>query len=51
VVALRWWEQQKDSWSEGHAKRVKRWGTEDAKIIAGKAIDQIEAGDITELTC
>jgi len=49
VVALRWWKQQKNSWSEDHAKRVKRWITEDAKSIAGKAIDQIDAGDITEL--
>ncbi len=25
VVALKWWEQQKDSWSDDHAARVRRW--------------------------
>lgn len=49
VIALKWWEQQKDSWSEDHAIRVKRWVIEDAKSIGNIAIDQIDAGHITEL--
>lgn len=48
-IALKWWEQQKDSWSEGHADRVKRWIIKDAKLIGNIAIDQIDAGHITEV--
>ena len=50
VVALKWWQQQKDSWAGDHAKRVKRWITKDSKSIANIAVDQIDAGHITELT-
>ena len=39
IVALKWWEQQKDSWSPDHAIRVKRWLTNDAKAISSLAID------------
>lgn len=49
VIALKWWEQQKDTWSKDHAKRVKRWITEDAKLIGKLAIDQIDTGHITAL--
>jgi len=49
VIALKWWEQQKDSWSEDHAKRVKRWITKDAKLLGDLAIDKIDSGHITEL--
>ncbi|ODS23696.1 integrase [Candidatus Endobugula sertula] len=49
VIALKWWEQQKDSWKGDHANRVKRWITQDAKAIGGLAIDQIDAGHITDL--
>lgn len=49
VIALKWWEQQKDSWTIDHAKRVKRWITIDAKILNKIAIDQIDAGHLTEL--
>lgn len=49
VIALKWWEQQKDSWSDDHKARVKRWITQDTKSIGGLAIDQIDAGHITEL--
>ena len=49
IVALKWWEQQKDSWSDDHKMRVKRWITQDAKSINKIAIDQIDAGHITEL--
>lgn len=49
VVALKWWEQQRGSWSGGHADRVKRWITQDAKAISALAIDQIDAAHITDL--
>jgi len=49
VIALKWWEQQKASWSGDHAIRVKRWVIEDAKSIGNLAIDQIDAGHITDL--
>ena len=39
VVAIKWWEQQKDSWSEDHAARVKRWIIKDAGLIGvGRAL-------------
>ena len=49
IVAMKWWEQQKDSWADDHAKRTKRWILEDSKSIGELAIDQIDAGHITEL--
>lgn len=49
AVAMRWWEQQKDSWSEDHAGRVKRWLIQDAKTLRGLSVDEIDAGHITEL--
>ncbi len=49
IIALKWWEQQKDSWSDDHVIRVKRWLTQDTKSINKIAIDQIDAGHITEL--
>ncbi|MEW7979439.1 MAG: integrase arm-type DNA-binding domain-containing protein [Candidatus Sedimenticola endophacoides] len=49
VIALKWWEQQYDSWTPEHAVRIKRWITEDAKALGELAIDQIDAGHITEL--
>ncbi|SBT17714.1 Putative prophage CPS-53 integrase [Marinomonas gallaica] len=49
VIALKWWEQQKDSWSADHAARVRRWIQNDAKKISELAIDEIDAGHITEL--
>ena len=49
VVALKWWVQQQDSWTDDHAARVKRWIIQDTKSIGGLAIDQIDAGHITEL--
>jgi integrase len=49
IIALKWWEQQKDSWSDDHASRIKRWITQDSKSICKIAIDQIDAGYITEL--
>lgn len=49
VIALKWWEQQKDSWKKDHALKVKRWITQDAKAIGELAIDKIDEGHITEL--
>ena len=49
VIVLKWWEQQKDSWEGDHTNRVKRWITWDVKAIGGLAIDQIDAGHITDL--
>lgn len=49
VIAMKWWEQQKDSWSEDHAARVRRWINNDAGSIGNLAIDQIDSGHITEI--
>ena len=49
VIALKWWKHNKDSWSPDHAARIKRWIIQDAQMIGGLAIDQIDAGHITEL--
>lgn len=49
TVALQWWEQQKDSWSEDHAARIKRWLLVDSKCLGNLHIDSIDAGYITEL--
>jgi len=49
TIALKWWEQQKDSWSEDHAARIKRWLLVDSKSITNLHIEEIDAGHITEL--
>ncbi|MEZ9998862.1 tyrosine-type recombinase/integrase [Vibrio lentus] len=49
VVALKWWEQQKDSWSIDHAARIKRWLLVDTKSICKLHLDEIDAGHITTL--
>lgn len=49
MIAVKWWEQQKDSWSDDHAARVKRWIANDAEAISDLSIDEIDAGHITEL--
>lgn len=49
TIAIKWWEQQKDSWSEDHASRVKRWLLVDSKSICGLHIEEIDAGHLTEL--
>ncbi len=49
TVALKWWEQQKDAWSQDHSARVKRWLVNDCTVIGQLEIDQIDAGHITEL--
>lgn len=49
VVALKWWEQQKDSWSIDHAARIKRWLLVDSKSICKLHLDEIDAGHITSL--
>lgn len=49
TIALKWWEQQKDSWSEDHAARIKRWLLTDSKSINKLHIEEIDAGHITAL--
>lgn len=49
TIAIKWWEQQRDSWSEDHAARVKRWLLVDSESICGLHIEEIDAGHITEL--
>lgn len=49
TIAIKWWKQQKGSWSEDHEKRIKRWLLVDSKILGNLHIDNIDAGHITEL--
>ena len=49
AIALKWWEQQKDSWSADHQARVKRLITIDCKSLSTLIIDKIDAGHITEV--
>jgi integrase len=49
AVAMKWWEQQRESWTTDSANRVKRWITVDSKEIGEIAIDEVDAGHITEL--
>ena len=49
VVGLSWWEQQAPSWSDEHAKKVKRWIAIEMKPIAKLSLDVIDQGHITEL--
>jgi len=36
VIALQWWEQQKESWAKDHQVRVKFWITRDVISISAK---------------
>jgi len=49
AIALKWWEQQKDSWSADHQARVKRLIIIDCKSLSTLIIDKIDAGHITEV--
>jgi len=49
AVALKWWEQQKESWSADHQKRVKRLITIDCKSLSKLNIDDLDEGHMTEL--
>ncbi|MDN3390710.1 tyrosine-type recombinase/integrase [Pseudoalteromonas sp. APC 3691] len=49
TIAIKWWEQQKGSWSEDHEKRINRWLLVDSKSLGNLHIDNIDAGHITEL--
>jgi hypothetical protein len=49
AIALKWWEQQKDSWSADHQAIVKRFITIDCKSHSTLIIDKINAGHITEV--
>ena len=48
-VALAWWEQQESSWTPEHAKKVKRWISEDVKQLAKLRVDEIDQGHITKV--
>jgi integrase len=49
VIALKWWDQQKDAWSTDHQARVKRFITIDCKSLSSLLIEKIDAGHITEV--
>ncbi|MFA0251406.1 tyrosine-type recombinase/integrase [Vibrio sp. 10N.261.45.A4] len=49
AVAIKWWEQKKDSWSEDHAARVRRWIIIDSKSICKLHLDEIDTRHITDL--
>lgn len=49
VVALAWWTLQESSWSEEHAKKVKRWIEVDLKSLSKLPVDEIDQGHLTEL--
>lgn len=49
VIALAWWDQQSPSWTNDHAKKVKRWIEVDMKSISKLLVDQIDQGHITEM--
>jgi integrase len=49
IIALKWWEQQKDAWSTDHQARVKRFITIDCKSLSSLLIEKIDAGHITEV--
>jgi hypothetical protein len=48
-VALAWWKKQKTSWTEDHAKKVKRWIEVDCKSLDKLPVDQIDQGHLTEI--
>ncbi len=48
-VALEWWEKQASSWTEDHAKKVKRWIEVDLKALSKLPVDQIDQGHLTEI--
>ena len=49
VVALAWWQLQESSWSDEHAKKVKRWIEVELKPIGKLPVDIVDQGHITEL--
>ena len=48
-IALKWWSQQKNAWTDDNSKKVQRWLTKDCKSISKRAIDSIDEADITEI--
>jgi len=48
-VAIAWWELQRSSWSEDHAKKVRRWISVETKPLNKLPVDAIDQGHITEL--
>lgn len=49
TVARAWWVQQFSSWTEDHAKKIRRWIEVDMKSIARLPVDQIDQGHITDM--
>ena len=49
TISMKWWEQQKESWTHDHSLRVKRWLTQDSSMLTGLTVEEIDAGHITEL--
>lgn len=49
IVAMKWWEQQRESMTIESANRIKRWITVDASDIGDIDISDIDAGHITDL--
>ena len=49
AVATAWWERQASSWSDDHAKKVKRWITVEMDPLGRLPVDSIDQGHITEL--
>lgn len=48
-VATKWWEQQKNGWSEDNARKIKRWLEVDASSIGKMHIEKVDAGHITTI--
>ena len=49
IIAITWWEQQTSSWSDEHAKKIKRWILVDMKALSKLPVDTIDQGHLTEL--
>lgn len=49
AVAIAWWGQQESSWSDDHAKKVRRWIAVEMKPLGKLPVDAIDQGHITEL--
>ena len=49
TVALAWWGKQESSWTQDHAKKVKRWIEVELKSLAKLSVDAIDQGHITDI--
>jgi integrase len=48
-IALLWWDQQADSWTQLHGKKVKRWIEQDMQELGKLPVDQIDQGHLTDM--